>query len=229
MEVLAKRLKWLREKERYSQKDIAEKIGMSTGGYQKIEQSQRDPKLDVLVILCDFFNVSADFLLGRSNIVKEVENLEEKISLYSTVLTEQKLEMTDIFNLVNVVREKVLNTAKEKGFEHPDTIKVSNNLDEILSNVDEIQSRKDSLEREIADTVYDYIVTIDSMPFGNFQDDYVIEPYKPFTTEIQNSLGESAVALFGKDIGFLGYYGTFRTKEAAEKESERILAKLNSN
>lgn len=76
MEILAARLKWLRDKERYTQSDIATEVGMTVSGYQKIEYAQRDPKIDVLLKLADKFNVSTDFLLGR---IDETDEVKDKL------------------------------------------------------------------------------------------------------------------------------------------------------
>lgn len=79
MEVLAKRVKWLRERKRLGQKEVAAEIGLSLSGYQKIEYNERDPKLEVLINLTEFFKVSSDFLLGLSDSVEEVEIFEKQL------------------------------------------------------------------------------------------------------------------------------------------------------
>lgn len=48
-------------------KDIAESIGLSPMAYNHYEWGDREPSLDVLKKLCDFFDVSADYLIGRSD------------------------------------------------------------------------------------------------------------------------------------------------------------------
>ena len=88
MEVLASRLKWLRENNRFSQKEIAEKIGMSLNGYQKQENGSRDPKLDVLIKFAEIYNETVDFLLGITDVPntlkKEKESLDHAWSILKT-------------------------------------------------------------------------------------------------------------------------------------------------
>lgn len=49
------------------QKDIAAAIGLSLRAYQYYEKGQKEPTLSVLVRLADFFDVSLDYLVGRSD------------------------------------------------------------------------------------------------------------------------------------------------------------------
>lgn len=63
--VIGQRLKELRSEKGVSQKDIADYLGITQRAYSYYEQGLRLPPCDVLVLLCDYFNVSADYLLGR--------------------------------------------------------------------------------------------------------------------------------------------------------------------
>lgn len=49
------------------QKDIAQAAEISLRTYQRYESGERLPDTDVLSKLADFFNVSTDYLLGRSD------------------------------------------------------------------------------------------------------------------------------------------------------------------
>lgn len=63
----ALRLKYLREKHGFSQAELADRIGVSRGSISFYENNSRVPDIDVLGLLCDFFSVSSDYLLGRSD------------------------------------------------------------------------------------------------------------------------------------------------------------------
>lgn len=65
MEVFSKRLKSLREGNRYSQKELSDILGISQSYYAKFELDQGEPNLITLVKIADLFEVSIDFLLGR--------------------------------------------------------------------------------------------------------------------------------------------------------------------
>ena len=60
------RLLQLKQERKLLQKDIAASIGLSLRGYQYYEKGQREPTLSTLIALADFFDVSLDYLVGRS-------------------------------------------------------------------------------------------------------------------------------------------------------------------
>ncbi len=61
------RLKELRLKNKVSQKQIAESVGISESLYQYYEYNKREPTISNFIKLCDYFHVSADYLLCRSD------------------------------------------------------------------------------------------------------------------------------------------------------------------
>lgn len=65
--LIGERLKSLRLSKGLSQKNVADSVGMTEAGYQNYEVARRAPTLEKLIALCDFFNVSADYLLGRTD------------------------------------------------------------------------------------------------------------------------------------------------------------------
>lgn len=68
METLGKRIKYLREKSKISQIDFAKKIGVSNAVLSRYESGDRKPDYDTLQLIADFFEVSTDYLLGRTDI-----------------------------------------------------------------------------------------------------------------------------------------------------------------
>lgn len=50
------------------QKDIAATVNITVRAYQYYEKNQREPTLSVLIALADFFDVSLDYLVGRSDV-----------------------------------------------------------------------------------------------------------------------------------------------------------------
>ena len=49
------------------QKDIANSVGITIRNYQRYEKGQAQPTLPVLYKLADYFDVSLDYLVGRSD------------------------------------------------------------------------------------------------------------------------------------------------------------------
>lgn len=70
MEILAKRLVELRTMKRVSRKEVAVRTGISERTYQRYENNERDPDAPILKKLSDYYDVSADYLLGRTDIPK---------------------------------------------------------------------------------------------------------------------------------------------------------------
>lgn len=68
MQILAKRLKELRENRRIYQREIAEYLGLSFRGYQDYETDQSEPKLKTLIAIADYYHVSIDYLVGRTDV-----------------------------------------------------------------------------------------------------------------------------------------------------------------
>ena len=67
MEKFAQRLRELRNSRRVYQKEMAEYLGITVRGYQCYEAGQNYPDVKGLIALADYFGVSTDYLLGRSD------------------------------------------------------------------------------------------------------------------------------------------------------------------
>lgn len=60
-------LKKLRKSKNITQKQLAEMIGASERGIQNYELGLRFPTCEILVLIADYFEVSTDYLLGRTD------------------------------------------------------------------------------------------------------------------------------------------------------------------
>lgn len=67
MTLISERLQSLKRQKGVMQKDIASSIGLSIRGYQRYEKGERNPTADILIKLADYFDVSIDYLVGRSD------------------------------------------------------------------------------------------------------------------------------------------------------------------
>lgn len=61
------RLKELRSARNLTQKAVAESAGIATMAYQRYEYGTREPAFRQLIALADYFDVSLDYLVGRSD------------------------------------------------------------------------------------------------------------------------------------------------------------------
>ena len=61
------RLKGLRKNKNSTQKQVAELLGLNERTYRQYEAGEIDPPSSKTSKLADYFDVSADYLLGRSD------------------------------------------------------------------------------------------------------------------------------------------------------------------
>ena len=59
------RMKNLREDRDLTQEEVGRILHKSQQGYNHIETGRAELKIEDLIILCDFYGVSADYLIGR--------------------------------------------------------------------------------------------------------------------------------------------------------------------
>lgn len=63
-----KRLKELRMGKNITLKQMAEELNMVQRNYQRYENGEVDPPLSKAIALADYFDVSLDYLCGRSDV-----------------------------------------------------------------------------------------------------------------------------------------------------------------
>lgn len=87
--LLSNRLKELRIERELLQKDIAQELNITSSAYGFYEQGKRTPDADTLNKLSEYFNVSLDYLMGKSDIrnpykiekYPDVTDVEEAIKI----------------------------------------------------------------------------------------------------------------------------------------------------
>ena len=66
------RLRDLREDGDYTQEQIGRLINKSQQGYNHIEMGRAELKIEDLIVLCRFYDVSADYLIGLTDDPKAI-------------------------------------------------------------------------------------------------------------------------------------------------------------
>lgn len=64
---LAERLKELRKEKGVTQTQVADYLGLKLRAYQYYESGEHRPEYEKLMALADFFEVTTDYLLGRTD------------------------------------------------------------------------------------------------------------------------------------------------------------------
>ena len=66
-EKFSERIRQLRKSQGKTQKDVADAVGVSVNQISEMEKGTKITTLPKLCLLCDYFNVPADYLLGRTD------------------------------------------------------------------------------------------------------------------------------------------------------------------
>lgn len=77
MATFTERLRELRIQNNYSQQDLADKMGVTKQTISQYERGVRKPDMDTLTALCDIFNVSSDYLMGKSDVTVRLLNSDD--------------------------------------------------------------------------------------------------------------------------------------------------------
>lgn len=77
MSKLSNNIKSLREDRGWTQDELAQRIHKSKMSVSNYESGNREPKNETIEALADVFNVSVDFLLGRSPVCEQLLTAEE--------------------------------------------------------------------------------------------------------------------------------------------------------
>ncbi len=90
--IFAKRLAELRKEYNLSQNALASKLGYSRGQIGNYELGSREPDFSTLIKIADFFNVSIDYLIGKTN----TRHFELDSSLEELIVAAEKLSAESI-------------------------------------------------------------------------------------------------------------------------------------
>ena len=98
-------LKMLRKQRRMTQKDVADHLCCSPGVYSRYETGEREPSIDILIILADLFKVSVDYLIGRQDIAFAGLSIYEK-TLVTAARSADERAREDALNTLMTHKER---------------------------------------------------------------------------------------------------------------------------
>lgn len=115
MEV-GERIRALRERRDWTQKKLAEKVGINLSVFNRIEMGDRKIRTDELTKIADALGVTTDYLLGtetetkktyndKETTIKLVEEQAKKLGLSVADPAFQKM-LSDAFDLLRIARGK---------------------------------------------------------------------------------------------------------------------------
>ena len=105
MSTIAKRLKLLRERKDLKQKDVALLTGLVRATLANWETGRTEPDLESVKLLADFYMVSTDYLLGRTDDPTPPRETEENPSPDFAPSFQEKNLGDAIIRIVNICAE----------------------------------------------------------------------------------------------------------------------------
>lgn len=117
------RLRELRNSRKLSQQELADLLGISKSSINMYERGEREPGLDTLEAMADFFNVDMDYLMGKTSEIKtfddkfDTETLSKGSKAYDLIsecFGKQAAELVHLYDSFNEEgKEKLLDTAQD--------------------------------------------------------------------------------------------------------------------
>ena len=86
------RLIGLRQKSGLTQREVAQFLGVDRTTYVKYERGDSEPNFDTILKLADFFDTTTDYILGKTNNPK---SLDEQLEGIEFALFGEVRDMTD--------------------------------------------------------------------------------------------------------------------------------------
>jgi transcriptional regulator with XRE-family HTH domain len=99
------KLKELRIQNNLKLQDVADYLGVSPSAVSRFETGEREPSFENLIKLSDFYKVTTDYLLGRSEISGEKQKFNAKehpLIIKSRKLTDKQLDL-----ILNIMDEMI--------------------------------------------------------------------------------------------------------------------------
>jgi HTH-type transcriptional regulator, competence development regulator len=94
-----KRLKALRLQKKLTHQDMADFLGITRQGYSKYENGQSQPDIETINKLAEFFNVTTDYLLGRTDVLETRTEEENTLAIINQLIKEYGIEQMGFFDI----------------------------------------------------------------------------------------------------------------------------------
>jgi len=100
-------MKKIRESLQLTQVKVANDLKLSRQVYNFYENGKRNPDMQTLIKIADYYGVSIDYLLGRTNVIKP-ENIDENdlLAKLNTADSETKASVEQFLNYLLYEKER---------------------------------------------------------------------------------------------------------------------------
>lgn len=89
-QLIAEMLKTHRQINKYTQKEVAEHIGVNAETYATYERGRNEPPAEILVRLAFLYDVPIDYLVQRDNLYKDEKTALKTINEFENVIDEMR-------------------------------------------------------------------------------------------------------------------------------------------
>lgn len=162
--LLGERIKTLRKEIGITQEELGKTIGVTTSMIGMYETNARKPSYDVLLKMSEYFNVTTDYLLGKSNPIdiRSYEHIQKRLNspLAASLLDEDFIKELSIAKRISEdeaekLMEEILidNSIKFFDFNFNEWTLVDKIKEEMISN-------DRSIEENISKATFDIIIDI---------------------------------------------------------------------
>lgn len=108
MSILGNRIKKERENLELTREELAQKIGVSYSAIAMYEQGNREPNNELLLKMCEIFNCSVDYLMGKSKIKNEINiDIPKMLSKYKNYIQENNMPKIE-YNILTDNEKNIL-------------------------------------------------------------------------------------------------------------------------
>ncbi len=114
MSYFSQKIRTLRLAHNYTQKEVAESVGISQGNYSGLESGKNDPSLTTLQKLSDFYGELIDSLVQPFRVVEDSELSEEELLLLKKIRRLSPDDRLEITVIVDMKIDKIRNRSKKE-------------------------------------------------------------------------------------------------------------------
>lgn len=114
MSYFSQKIRTLRLAHNYTQKEVAESVGISQGNYSGLESGKNDPSLTTLQKLSDFYGELIDSLVQPFRVVEDSELSEEELLLLKKIRRLSPDDRLEITVIVDMKIDKIRNRSEKE-------------------------------------------------------------------------------------------------------------------
>lgn len=115
MSIIGERIRSLRVESGLSQQELSDKLGIGRSTLANYEQGKREPDLETIEYIADYFNVDMNYLLGKSPIKNSYSN-----TVYSNRIKKRlkdlNLTIDDLCEQINIEKKFLVSSMQNSTF-----------------------------------------------------------------------------------------------------------------